>query len=659
MASLPQIRTDVVCDVNRIEVLMSSSEMNSPVVRSDTEIASSPDSVLRLRILATSDLHAHILPWDYHTDLPSEMCGLARTATLIGIARRESMNCLLVDNGDFLNGSALGDFAAEAHAGNPDARHPMISAMNWLGYDAATLGNHEFSHGVEFLISSLALAAFPVVCANLLRKPVPSNLNQPPLTPRYKILDRVLTDEAGNRQPLRIGLIGFLPPQTVTWEHRHLKDGFTADGILKVARDLVPRLRAEGADLVIALSHSGIGGANDDEGSENASFALAAVAGVDAIIAGHTHQVFPASDAALGGDATLDGKPAVMPGFYGSHLGVIDLVLARVGCAWSVASHRSEARPIARRDAAGGHLIPLVASQPEIEAIVQVQQAAIFAQKQALIGYTRQPLHSFFALVSDTPALWLVAQAQADHLRTALCGLSLPLVSAVAPFRAGGRGGPENYTAIPAGPVSLRTVADLYIHPNRIVGLKVTGKQLAIWLERSVSLFRQITPGARDAPLIDVDFPSFNFDVIYGLTWRIDLSRPARFDARGIEVDPAATRIVDLSLQGRPLQPDQELVLATNTYRSGGGNGFVGAGPDQVIHESSLTTREVLAAYIAAHGTDVPATLDTWGFVPMPGTTVVFDSAPHAVAHMGDFPALRLEPMELQPSGFQRFRIHL
>ena len=200
-------------------------------------------------------------------------------------------------------------------------------------------------------------------------------------------------------------------------------------------------------------------------------------------------------------------------------------------------------------------------------------------------------------------------------------------------------------------------MADLYIHPNSPVALRMTGAEVALWLERAVSLFHQITPGAVDAPLIDLDFPAYNFDMIHGLSYQVDLSQPARHDCAGRLVNPAARRIVGLSCQGRPLAPGDEFLLVTNSYRAAGGAGFAGTEPARVVMEESRPLRNVVQEYVARQGRVAPAAQADWRFAPMPGTSVLFDSAPEA-ARLGPKVA-GLEPVGLQPTGFLRFRLRL
>ena len=620
-------------------------------------LAATAPETIKLRILATSDLHANILAWDYHADKACPSRGLARTATLIGTARDQVANSMLFDNGDFLNGNALGDWMAQTLADETNiARvHPMIAAINHLRYDAVTLGNHEFSHGLRALARSLRDASFPVVASNLRLTAAGAT----EFSVNSQMLTRDLVDAAGNTHLINIAVIGFLPPQTTIWEHRHLKDRAEVDDIFSTAVALIPQLRAAGADLVIALSHSGIGCGERDPLAENASDDLAGVDGIDVVIAGHTHMIFPTPDR-----KDLAGKPVVMPGFFGSHLGVIDLTLRKSGNTprWLVDDYQVHTRPITQRSAEDGASVAVVGDDPALVSLVAQDHAALQEWSDHPIGRTPVPLHSFFALLTPSPALDLVAAAQSRHLAQVLTDgpcAGLPVLSAVAPFKAGGRGGSGNYTFIPKGPLLRRHVGDLYLHPNSLVGLCLPGHAVLRWLERSVSLFHQILPGAQDADLINLDFPSYDFDVIYGLTYQVDLSQPARFDRRGTEVAPDARRIVNPCFQDSPVRPDQMFALATNSYRCAGGSGFAQPRADQVIFEASQSNQSLVEAFVKAGGQADPSAAPHWGFVPQPGTTAVFDSDPRAIAALPDVPHLRLDPVMRRPDGFHRFRLHL
>ena len=650
---------------------MDSKNAFAPTLGPDREAQDRsllPDTTMQcdvhLRLLATSDLHVNILPYDYYAGASTDRLGLARTASLIVAARAEVENCLLFDNGDFLQGSPMGDYMAQSRGLVDGDTHPMITAMNHLGYDAGTLGNHEFNYGLEFLNMSLAGAKFPIVAANICLSDglTPGKTFVPP----YVILNRTVVDKLGAKHPIKIGVIGFTPPQILIWDHRHLHGKLTTQDIVDAAAAYVPQMQNEGVDLIIALSHSGIGPIEATPRMENASTALARIAGIDVVIAGHSHLVFPSDDFSRSDfvdpvNGTLCGKPAVMPGSYGAYLGVIDLFLSIESGHYKIREHKTEARPIWHRDALGNETA-LVESHAGIVNITTAvnQQTVEWTSKP--IGHTDLPLHSFFALLTETPALELVAAAQVLHVKTALSTTPfahLPVLASVAPFKAGGRGGPKNYTSVPAGEMLLRHASDLYIHPNTSAAIRVSGAEIANWLEYAVGIFNQIPPGSSDVPLINADFPSFNFDMIFGLRFQIDLALPARFDVRGSLMNPESHRIVGLTYLGAPLNPKQDFAIATNSYRVAANRDHVSQDKGRVIYQSTQSNLDLVLQYFASGKVNLPAEHSNRRFASMPGTTVTFDTSPAALAHIEDLQDMRIEPIGLTAAEFLRFRLYL
>ena len=379
--------------------------------------------------------------------------------------------------------------------------------------------------------------------------------------------------------------------------------------------------------------------------------ALVSVVNADASVVPATSYTF---DAAAG---LINGKPAVMAGCFGSHLGIVDLRLARDGGGWRTLAARSQAQPMAARGA-NGTLRADAPGQTAFLAGARNLHAATRRYMARPVGQTGQRLSSHFALVADTAALRLVAAAMADHVRAALKGTGLaglPVVAAAAPFKAGGRGGPFNFTDIPAGPLARRHVADLYPFTNTICAVLVSGAGLRDWLERSAALYRRLRRGDADQPLIDPDFPSYNFDMMLGLSYRVAPARPALFDAEGRRLRSGPGRILDLRHRGRAVAATDRFVVATNSYRLATWRTGPGCPAPEVVAEAPLQVREVLAHWIAAQAGPVPLPPPGWSLCLPPGAGVLFDTSPLAdPSALSPLAATRLGPA---PGGFARFRL--
>ncbi|HEY2493459.1 MAG TPA: bifunctional 2',3'-cyclic-nucleotide 2'-phosphodiesterase/3'-nucleotidase [Paenibacillus sp.] len=600
--------------------------------------AAGDSAMAKLRIMETTDLHVNVVNYDYYADKDTDQYGFAKTASLIKAARKEAKNSLLFDNGDLIQGNPLGDYVAKVDPLKKGEIHPVYKAMNLLDYDAGNLGNHEFNFGLDFLKQSLEGSNFPYVNANLYiadgDKDESNDKNY--FTP-YQILDKKITDEAGKEHTLKVGVIGFVPPQVSQWDKANLEGKIVAKDIVETAKKFIPQMKKEGADIIVAIPHSGFEEIPQTPLMENSVLYLSQVEGIDAILFGHAHKIFPSADFkdAKGVDikkGTINGVPSVEPGYWGDHLGIIDLDLKQVDGKWIVVDSAVEARPI----------YDIANKKSLVEADQAVVDAVKDEHKQTLdyirgpVGKTSAAINSYFALVQDDPSIQIVTNAQKWYVNNNLQGTEyekLPVLSAGAPFKAGGRAGASYYTNIPAGTIAIKNVADLYVYPNTVHAVWVTGAELKEWLEWSAGQFNQIDPTSKaEQNLVNTEFPTYNYDVIDGVNYQIDVTQPAKYDAKANIINPSSNRIKNLEYQGKAIDLEQKFIVATNNYRASSsklanpdGKRIVMAAPDE--------NRQVIIDYIREEGTINPTADGNWSLAPINDTVnVTFVSSPDAQA---------------------------
>ncbi|MBO9130624.1 bifunctional 2',3'-cyclic-nucleotide 2'-phosphodiesterase/3'-nucleotidase [Bacillus sp. 165] len=578
------------------------------------------DAKVKLRLLETTDLHMFLANYNYYQMKTDNTVGLVKTASLIKQARKEVKNTLLFDNGDFLQGNPLGDYIAKT----PSVRvHPAIRAFNLLNYDSITLGNHEFNYGLPFLNRVLSQAKMPIINANIYYPDSNKHYYQP-----YVILKRMLEDAMGTKHLIKIGVIGFVPPQITQWDKEHLYGKVETRSIVETAKQYVPIMKQQGADVIIALAHSGISNERYKPGLENTANFLTRVDGIDVVFAGHAHRLFPSPSYAAEKhvnikNGTINGKPVVMAGSFGSHLGVIDLDLTYKQSKWTITDAKASLRPIA--DDKGNTLTET--NQALFNAIKPEHEATIAYINQP-VGKTRAPIHSFFALVQDDSSIQIVANAQRWYVNQALQDKTfnkykgIPILSASAPFKAGGRGGASYYTDIEAGTLTIKDIADIYAYPNTLQAVLINGKQLKEWLEMSAGQFEQIDPSTKgEQNLINPNFRSYNFDVIDGVQYQIDVTQPAKYDYKEQLIHQKTSRIINLTYKGKPVTSHQKFIVATNNYRANS-HTFPGVSKGAVILQTPDEIRQILMDYISQLQTINLSADNNWSLASVYGNAI-------------------------------------
>ena len=564
-----------------------------------------------VRILATTDLHTNLVNYDYYQDKPVETLGLAKTAVLIEKAKKENPNVLLVDNGDTIQGTPLGTYKAIVDPVEKGEQHPMYAALQALGFEAGTLGNHEFNYGLDYLNRVIETAGMPLVNANVLDPATGKFIYQP-----YKIIEKTFTDTQGRLTTVKIGVTGIVPPQILNWDKANLEGKVIVRDSVEAIRDIIPEMRKAGADITLVLSHSGIGDDKYEKGEENEGYQIASLPGVDAVVTGHSHAEFPSGNGTGfyekypgvdGVNGKINGTPVTMAGKYGDHLGVIDLKLNYTDGKWKVTDSKGSIRKVDTKSN--------VADQRVIDIAKESHEGTINYVRQQ-VGTTSAPITSYFALVKDDPSVQIVNNAQLWYAKQELAGTpeaNLPILSAAAPFKAGTRGDATAYTDIPAGPIAIKNVADLYLYDNVTAILKVNGAQLKEWLEMSAGQFNTIDPtNPQPQNLVNTDYRTYNFDVIDGVTYEFDITQPNKYDREGKLANPNASRVRNLKYQGKEIDPNQEFIVVTNNYRSNGN--FPGVREASLNRLLNLENRQAIINYILAVKNINPSADQNWHF---------------------------------------------
>ena len=574
-------------------------------------------STVDLRLMATTDLHSNLMNHDYYTDKQDDSIGMAKIATLIEKAREEVNldksdktidNAILVDNGDIIQGTPLSSVFAsnEATKTKPGEKYPIYEALDLLGYDATTLGNHEFNYGLDFLkqITDKSVMDTDVVNANVY------DMNGNPLFNQYKVIEETVIDSNGQKQTIKIGLTGFVPPQILNWDKKNLEGKVTVEDIKTAADKVTKTLKEkEGVDIVIALAHTGTGTSDEHiKNAENAAYQLTKVEGMDVVVAGHSHST---------GTTVMNGVQVIQPSNWGKELGIVDLKLEQVDGKWVV---NDEKTTMEKRN--------VKELKPENSTLITGSSSLMAAHKQTIdfvngnVGSTKGDLNSFFSLVADNSSVELVTKAQKWYAQNKIAEgqdelkayKDLPILSTSAPYKAGGRQFNEatSYVDIKAGGLKIKDLSNLYLYDNTISIVKVNGAQVKEWLEMSATMFNTIDVNSTETQqLLNEKYRSYNFDTIEGVTYEIDVTKDAKYDLEGNVVNANTERIVNLQYNGKPIDLEQEFLVVTNNYRASL-DYFAGVKDGEVVFSSADENRQALMDYIQSQGEINPTVDNNW-----------------------------------------------
>ncbi len=579
----------------------------------------------------------HLTGWDARSDRVLLARGFNRLASVIQAARSQAEGvCLLLDNGDSLQGTPTADIAA---TGAVDGPHAWADCLNALNYDAIGLGNHDFDYGVERLQEMFGDVDAPVLCANL--SGAPDALAAP-----YTILSRKAACSDGKTRTLRIGVTSVLPPQTLIWNNRLLAGHVSFSNPVRAAAQAVSDLRNAGVDLVITLCHAG----PDPEATvsdENFGMALLRnVPGIDACIFGHVHLRFPdkikENSAELDAESgTVCGVPSVMPGFAAECLGQIDLNLVWTGVNWEVAAH-------------GVALLPAQDAVPDTT-VTQIAAPFIHATRSSMntpVSQTGHGFHTYFSMLQSGSAEAILAETMQTAITETIAQSAfadLPVLAAVAPTAAGGYGGPTNFVHVTKGVIRERHISMLCLYQNDIWATVMRGAQLYAYAEHAAMFFGD--PRADSGNLVNPDSPVFNFDALHGLETVID---PFGRDNQG-----RMRRITDLRYCGQSIDPDAQFVVAMTSYRAAGGGTFPGLGDKAQLIRTKISLSDRLRSHLEHHPPGHMPASSVWRFADHVDAQVVIETSPDAAKFFDEIDAFSPRAVSVNGAGFLEVEVTL
>ncbi|WP_127534641.1 bifunctional metallophosphatase/5'-nucleotidase [Paenibacillus kobensis] len=525
-----------------------------------------PHSVA-VTILQTSDLHGFIYPTDYRSP-GNKPLGMAKLAGIIRKERSLDPSLLLIDNGDWLQGSPLMSRYANG-AGN--GTHPAARALKTLRYDAAVIGNHEFNYGLGLLSDVMEQSSCPWLSANIVRE----SDGQPAFGQPYRIFEM--------REGIRIAVLGVTTPFVPNWERPSHIEGLAFHDALSAAQRWITHIREyERPDAVIVSYHGGFerslstGEATEPLTGENQGYEMCIrLEGMDVLLTGHQHRL-------IAGE--LNGVTIAQPGYAGQ-------ALAKIGLTFDLAA---DGRWTLRHKAAELLMVE-EDTEPECELM------DMFAEDERL---TQQWLDQPIGIAEgDLTIADPFAARQTDHAFTEFVNrvqmetMDAP-ISCASIFTDEARGFDKEIT--------MRDVVSNYMYPNTLKVIRLMGRDIREALEQNARYFEldERTGGLRiSTAYLEPKPQHFNYDMWEGIEYMLDISQPE------------GQRVVKLLWNGEPMEQDASFEVAMNSYRAGGGGNFDMMKDKPVVREVTTDMAEIIADYIRKHGTVRAACDHNWKVV--------------------------------------------
>ena len=529
-----------------------------------------PAGEVILTVLATTDMHGNLYPYDYLTG-KTAVRGLAKVSTLIKAERATAPSALLLDCGDTIQGSPLESVYQTfvdtgklplnlPYDGSLFKADPMMLAMNHLRYDAMAVGNHEYNFGLKNLDKARSDAKFPWLSANTHTK---AGSDRKPFAP-YLVKE---VDGA------KVGIIGITTPAVPTWEKPENYAGYSFEDAVAATRAAVADLRSKHkADVIIVIAHSGINESGSAGRShEDIVLDLVPVPGVDVIIFGHSHSQVESR--------TLNGVLLTQPKNWAISLARVDIQLeSNAEGGYRIRSKTSKLVPVTEG----------TESDPEILRLAKPYHEVTEGYLNTVVAQSDVDINASKSRIEDSAIIDAIQQVQLHYAKA-----DVSFASSFNPR-----------AAIAKGPVNIRQVAALYLYDNELYAIEGTGKMVREALENAARYFQSCAnPSCTHGSLINSAVIGYNFDMAQGVSYEIDLTQPV------------GDRIRNLQFRGKPLQPSQKLRIALNNYRAGGSNGYTMFKPAKVLWRSYEDIRDLIIRYYSEK--NLPSKPDhNWRVVP-------------------------------------------